>query len=112
MCSCICYSGSKCQKKAWHDHHQEECIFLKKISVSNLYEDKNIFDFIRIMFRLVFKLKKGGDEEEVELPNNDGQKRKFSDLMSHQEKFAVDETATEYVTLFYDVIKSCIPIKR
>ena len=64
------------------------------------------------MFRLVFKLKKGGDEEEVEMPNNDGQKRKFSDLMSHQEKFAVDETANEYVTLFYDVIKSCIPIKR
>ena len=50
-------------------------------------------------------------EEEVELPDK-GQKRKFSDLMSHQEKFAVDETATEYVTLFYDVIKSCIPIKR
>ena len=63
------------------------------------------------MFRLVFKWKKGGDEEEVELPDK-GHKRKFSDLMSHQEKFAVDETATEYVTLFYDVIKSCIPIKR
>ena len=105
----IC-SGSKCQKKAWHDHHQEECIFLKKISESNLYEDKNLFDFIRIMFRLVFKLKKDGEDEVGVVPN--GQNRKFSDLMSHQEKLAEDETATDLVTLFYDVIKSCIPIKR
>ena len=103
-------SDSKCQKKAWHAHHQEECIFLKKISKSNISDSNDIFDFIRNMLRLVFKLKKGGDEEFVELPN--GQKRYFADLMSHQEQFAKDETAMELVELFYEILKSCIPIKR
>ena len=103
-------SDSKCQKKAWHAHHQEECIFLKKISKSNISDSNDLFDFIRNMLRLVFKLKKGGDEEFVELPN--GQKRYFADLMSHQEQFAKDETAMELVELFYEILKSCIPIKR
>ena len=62
------------------------------------------------MLRLVFKLKKGGDEEFVELPN--GQKRYFADLMSHQDEFAKNETAMELVELFYEILKSCIPIKR
>ena len=58
-----------CQKKAWVNHHRNECQNLKKVF------PKIPTDTVRLMARIIFKLKEGGLKKFATLP--DGSHRYF-----------------------------------
>ena len=110
-CKITYYCGVKCQKQAWTIYHREECFYFRKTS------PEVPADLIRMMFRLILKLNKDGQNEDFEtLPN--GHKRHFKDLMSHTEEIANDQKMMKgcrdgnnklegFDTLF-DVLQSCL----
>lgn len=98
-CQYVQYCNRECQKAAWLDH-KTECSCLKKIS------PRIVPDAARLMARIIFKLKRGGDQERGYFLK--GRFRLFKDLMSHYSDIKKDEKRMEHFTSLYAVLATYI----
>ena len=100
-CKIIHYCGPKCQKKSWRAYHREECAYLQKLHFIPQ-------DDVRIMFRIILKLGKGGHREFDVLP--DGRERYFSDLMSHRDEIIEDTARMEEYRSLSSLLWHCFKL--
>jgi len=97
-CKIVRYCSSSCQRTAWtKGFHKEECQRLSALS------GRTPPDTVRLMARIVFKLRSGGDKEAVDLPEG-GSKRSFGDLMTHATDVMKDKERMEAFDAFYVVL--------
>ena len=80
-CNEFSYCNLECQRKAYAAYHKSECGKLKKIPSDIIPRMRDILIF---MGRTIKKVQNGGDKIIAKLP--DGTKRRFADLMAHEEE--------------------------
>ena len=102
-CKLVYYCNSTCQRNAWDSHHRAECVYLKKGLPPIVLKSEAILLTIRIILRLQ---KEGDKEFVVQLPN--GQKRCFSDLMSHKKDIENDPDHMETFRNLYVLLKASL----
>ncbi|CAL4060302.1 unnamed protein product, partial [Meganyctiphanes norvegica] len=95
-CEYAWYCSAACQRGEWL-WHKHECKCLKRVY------PRRPTTSVRLMARLIFRLKEGGDK--IEEAVNDNWKRKFYDLMSHYDDLKADMRRMEILTNHMGVLK-------
>ncbi|KAK9498342.1 hypothetical protein O3M35_002996 [Rhynocoris fuscipes] len=99
-CHYVKYCDKNCQKSAWN-LHRSECNGFSKLPAS-----KEVPNTARILCRLIYKLKKGGDQEKGNYDKN--KFRFFKDLMSHYSDIKEDNRRMEHTISLYGLLKDLI----
>ncbi|XP_042215097.1 histone-lysine N-methyltransferase SMYD3-like isoform X2 [Homarus americanus] len=98
-CKAECYCDRDCQRGAW-DIHRYECKNLQRIHP--LIPP----DTAKLMAKVIFKLKNGGDQIEEKL--SERKSRKFKDLMNHYTDLKDDKNRQEHLTSLIVVLRKYI----
>lgn len=102
-CNAAWYCSPACQRGEWV-WHKHECKNLKKVS------PRMPTATTRLMARLIFRLKDGGEEFEEAV--HDNWKRKFRDLLSHYDDVKADMRRMEVLTAVTGVLKDYIGVEN
>jgi len=100
-CKTLKYCSPACQKEDWSKGpHKKECKYLKnnkkhQMPVPNCK--------VRLIARIIFKLKAGLGDEEVELPN--GKKLSYNSLIGHKDQLPSTDEANEEFAFFWKSFK-------
>ncbi|BES93356.1 SET and MYND domain-containing protein [Nesidiocoris tenuis] len=91
------YCDRDCQKAAWRDH-KKECSCFKKLPPG-----RELPNAARILARIIFKLKRGGGNEQGWYDKN--KFRMFKDLMSHYSDIKSDSKRIEHAQCLFNVLR-------
>nr|CAD7462282.1 unnamed protein product [Timema tahoe] len=98
-CGYVQYCNRECQKQSWEDH-KAECGNLRRVA------PRVVPDAARLLARIIFKLKRGGDLERRYYTET--KSRTFKDLMSHYSNVKQDKLKMEHLTALSVVLTEFI----